>query len=196
MASIDPRIRIRFESFDTKEIWFLIESQKLKTIIDLKNELLSNMSIDFQIDVYLDNGLITDWQSIKILRDNDLITIKPKTIDKSSPESQKSFQEFPLIESNTSSQMSSNSGSVGDIKLSSRKAYDSNEFRQIETNGIQSVVQNGVKKGIDPKLEASVCLTKISSNDISRHSSKRSDDSTEHKIKRMRRQPNRLIDFV
>jgi hypothetical protein len=201
MTSIVPRIKVEFE---TKEFWFLVESQKYKTIRDLKNELMKKLSITYEMDVFLENGLITDWQSIQILRDNDLITIKDRNIDNSmSSELLSQFSSnHNFIDSNNDSQNTSigfdkqlvqNLNNIYN-KSSDRQNQNSKNFRRNKRNNRR----NGSKKSIDRKVygnESQINRSRNKSNENKINSIKELDNKSPQKAKRIRRHPNKYLDF-
>jgi hypothetical protein len=207
MTSIVPRIKVEFE---TKEFWFLIESQKYKTIRDLKNELMTKLSITYEMDVFLENGLITDWQSIQILRDNDLITIKTRNIEYSM--SSELLSQFSSndnsIDSNNSINGSQNT-SIGfhkQLVQNFNNIYNKSSGRQNQKNNSKNFRRNnrrnGSKKSIDRKvygnesqINRSIHSTRNKSNQNKINSMKESDNKSPQKSKRIRRHPNKYLDF-
>jgi hypothetical protein len=203
MTSIVPRIKVEFE---TKEFWFLIESQKYKTIRDLKNDLMTKLSITHEMDIFLENGLITDWQSIQILRDNDLITIKARNIENSM-----SSELLSQFSSNDESIDSQNTSIDFDKQLvqNLNNIYNKSSGRQNENNNSKNFRRNkalnrrnGSKKSIDRKvygnesqMNRSIHWTRNKSNENKINSMKELDNKSPQKSKRIRRHPNKYLDF-
>lgn len=76
--------------------WFMVDSKSLDTISDLEKEIIQKFSLDWldNIDLYSEGCFLPKWESIRILRDNDvlrfalallaLLNLKlPKTLSKS-----------------------------------------------------------------------------------------------------------------
>jgi len=203
MTSIVPRIKVEFE---TKEFWFLIESQKYKTIRDLKNDLMTKLSITHEMDIFLENGLITDWQSIQILRDNDLITIKARNIENSM-----SSEVLSQFSSNDESIDSQNTSIDFDKQLvqNLNNIYNKSSGRQNENNNSKNFWRNKAlnrrndsKKSIDRKvygnesqMNRSIHWTRNKSNENKINSMKELDNKSPQKSKRIRRHPNKYLDF-
>ncbi len=112
MESKCVRIRLKFEDFNNNDsIWLLI-NENMKTIKDLKLDLIKRFDIKIAFNLYLDNYMINESEDVFILRDNELIVAKklcPKML------------EMPLLSTHS---LESNFMTSFDIRFKTEKTCD------------------------------------------------------------------------
>jgi hypothetical protein len=143
MESKSVRIRLKFEDFNNNDsIWLLI-NEKIKTIKDLKLDLIKRFDIKIAFNLYLDNYLINESENVFVLRDNELIIAKklrPKV------------SETPLLSTHS---LESNFMTSFNIRLKTEKTCDPSVESESNVKSINnSVEEMGLKSKKSSKTKA------------------------------------------
>jgi hypothetical protein len=122
------RIKVKFEKMGRNSTNWLLIKKNMKTINDIKVYLKDKYAINESFNCFVDNALVSDEESIVILRDDDLMVLK--TIH--SNESQ-----FDLV-SNQSISRKSNSNLNASNPLIKTNSKSKKRSQRLDTTNSQS----------------------------------------------------------